>query len=66
MSESSGGILTSTATGLPLTFITHLCSTPTYQLVVRAVVSIALNTRTVPEFVGDDATLELLRELGVD
>ncbi len=35
---------------------------------VRAVVEIArgLGTQTVAEFVGDDATVELLRSLGVD
>ena len=49
-------------------FIRNLCATPTDQLVVQAVVSIAqgLNTRTVAEFVGDDATVDLLRTLGVD
>jgi diguanylate cyclase (GGDEF)-like protein/PAS domain S-box-containing protein len=49
-------------------FIRNLCATPTDQLVVQAVVSIAhgLAARTIAEFVGDDATTELLRELGVD
>ncbi len=49
-------------------FITNLCATPTDQLVVQALVSIAngLNTRTIAEFVGDDATIDLLRNLGVD
>ncbi|MDQ3554207.1 MAG: EAL domain-containing protein, partial [Chloroflexota bacterium] len=49
-------------------FITSLCVTPADQLVVQAVVSIAhgLNTRTIAEFVGDDATIDLLRTLGVD
>lgn len=49
-------------------FIRNLCDTPTDQLVVQAVVSIAhgLDARTVAEFVGDAATTELLRELGVD
>ena len=49
-------------------FIRSLCSTPTDQLVVKAVVTIAhgLGARTVAEFVGDDETVELLRELGVD
>jgi diguanylate cyclase (GGDEF)-like protein/PAS domain S-box-containing protein len=49
-------------------FIRNLCATPTDQLVVQAVVSIAhgLCARTIAEFVGDDATTELLRDLGVD
>jgi diguanylate cyclase (GGDEF)-like protein/PAS domain S-box-containing protein len=49
-------------------FIRNLCATPTDQLVVQAVVSIAhgLGARTIAEFVGDDATTDLLRELGVD
>ncbi|MGI9081488.1 MAG: sensor domain-containing protein [Thermoleophilaceae bacterium] len=49
-------------------FISNLCTTPTDQLVVQAVVSIArgLNARTIAEFVGDDATVELLHKLGVD
>ena len=49
-------------------FIHKLCATPTDQLVVQAVVTIArgLDMRTIAEFVGDDATIELLRELGVD
>jgi diguanylate cyclase (GGDEF)-like protein/PAS domain S-box-containing protein len=49
-------------------FIRNLCTTPTDQLVVRAVVAIAqgLGTHTVAEFVGDDATLDRLTELGVD
>jgi len=49
-------------------FIRKICSTPTDRLVVQAVVSIArgLNTRTIAEFVGDDATIDLLRTLGVD
>jgi|GEM_PF-757103 len=49
-------------------FIRSLCATPIDQLVVQAVVSIAhgLHTRTIAEFVGDDATIELLRRLGVD
>jgi diguanylate cyclase (GGDEF)-like protein/PAS domain S-box-containing protein len=49
-------------------FIRSLCETTTDQLVVQAVVSIAhgLNTRTIAECVGDDATVELLRTLGVD
>ena len=49
-------------------FIKNLTSTPTDQLVVRAVVEIAkgLGTETVAEFVGDEPTLDMLRELGVD
>jgi diguanylate cyclase (GGDEF)-like protein len=49
-------------------FIRQLSSTPTDQLVVRAVVDIArgLNTKTVAEFVGDEVTVELLRSLGID
>jgi diguanylate cyclase (GGDEF)-like protein/PAS domain S-box-containing protein len=49
-------------------FIRNLCSTPSDQLVVRAVVDIArgLRARTVAEFVGDDETLALLADLGVD
>jgi diguanylate cyclase (GGDEF)-like protein/PAS domain S-box-containing protein len=48
-------------------FIRNLCATPTDQLVVQAVVTVAagLKTSTIAEFVGDDATLELLRDLGV-
>jgi diguanylate cyclase (GGDEF)-like protein/PAS domain S-box-containing protein len=49
-------------------FIRKLSSTPTDQLVVRAVVDIArgLDTKTVAEFVGDEVTVELLRSLGID
>ena len=49
-------------------FIRNLCVTPTDQLVVKAIVTIAqgLGTRTVAEFVGDDETVELLREFGID
>ena len=48
--------------------IAKLTDTRTDQLVVKAIVDIAhgLGTKTVAEFVGDDATLELLRSLGVD
>jgi diguanylate cyclase (GGDEF)-like protein len=48
-------------------FIRNLCATPTDQLVVQAVVTVAagLKTSTIAEFVGDDATLELLKDLGV-
>ncbi len=49
-------------------FITKLVSNEVDRLVVRAVVDIArgLGTQTVAEFVGDDETVALLRELGVD
>ncbi len=42
--------------------------TPTDQLVIQAVVQIArgLGKRTVAEFVGDEATVALLRRHGVD
>jgi diguanylate cyclase (GGDEF)-like protein/PAS domain S-box-containing protein len=48
-------------------FIRNLCVTPTDRLVVQAVVTVAagLETSTIAESVGDDATLELLRDLGV-
>ena len=49
-------------------FIRNLCDTPSDQLVVRAVVDIArgLEARTIAEFVGDDDTVHLLTEIGVD
>ena len=49
-------------------FIVSLVSSDTDQLLVKAVVDIArgLGTQTVAEFVGDDQTVELLRQLGVD
>jgi diguanylate cyclase (GGDEF)-like protein/PAS domain S-box-containing protein len=49
-------------------FIRNLCANPTDQLVVKAIVAIAqgLGTRTVAEFVGDDATVPRLQQLGVD
>lgn len=49
-------------------FVRHLATNPTDRLVVEAIVQIArgLGTRTIAEFVGDEATLALLRELGVD
>jgi diguanylate cyclase (GGDEF)-like protein/PAS domain S-box-containing protein len=49
-------------------FIVNLVNTATDQLLVQAVVDIArgLGTQTVAEFVGDDATVELLQRLGVD
>ncbi len=44
------------------------CSTRTDRLVIQAVVAIArgLGKQTVAEHVGDDATVTLLRGLGVD
>jgi len=49
-------------------FISNLPSSSTDQLVVRSLVEIAkgLGKRTIAEFVQDDATIELLRRLGVD
>ena len=49
-------------------FVKELPDNPTDQLVIRAIVDIArgLGTRTVAEFVGDERTVELLDELGVD
>lgn len=49
-------------------FIRQLPITPTDRLVVRAVVDIAkaMGTQTCAEFVGDDETVALLRDLGVD
>lgn len=49
-------------------FIRNLCATPTDQLVVEAVVTIAhgLGTATIAEFVGDDPTVDRLKQLGVD
>ena len=49
-------------------FIRDLTSNHTNQLVVRSVAEIArgLGRRTVAEFVGSTATLQLLREYGVD
>jgi diguanylate cyclase (GGDEF)-like protein/PAS domain S-box-containing protein len=49
-------------------FIVGLPSSRVNQLVVRSVVDIArgLGKRTIAEFVGDDATVALLREYGVD
>ncbi|MBJ7332412.1 MAG: EAL domain-containing protein [Solirubrobacteraceae bacterium] len=49
-------------------FIRQLPITPTDRLVVRAVVDIAraMGTETCAEFVGDDETVEILREMGVD
>lgn len=49
-------------------FIRQLTTSHQDQLVVRAIVEIAkgLGKRTVAEFVGDEETMELLRQLGVD
>jgi diguanylate cyclase (GGDEF)-like protein/PAS domain S-box-containing protein len=49
-------------------FVRHCATDPTDQLVIQAVVDIArgLGKRTVAEQAGDEATLALLRELGVD
>lgn len=49
-------------------FIVNLVGTETDQLLVKAVVDIArgLGTQTVAEFVGDEATLAMLRKLRVD
>jgi diguanylate cyclase (GGDEF)-like protein/PAS domain S-box-containing protein len=49
-------------------FISDLASSDTDQAMVRAIVdlSVRLGKTTIAEFVGDDATIELLREYGVD
>jgi EAL domain-containing protein (putative c-di-GMP-specific phosphodiesterase class I) len=49
-------------------FVRHCAEDRTDQLVIQAVVDIArgLGKRTVAEQAGDDATIALLRELGVD
>lgn len=49
-------------------FVRHLVDDDTDRLVIRAVVELArgLGKRTIAEFVGDEATLVALRELGVD
>jgi diguanylate cyclase (GGDEF)-like protein/PAS domain S-box-containing protein len=49
-------------------FITNLVTDSTDRLVVQAVVDIArgLGTRTIAEFVGDEATTELLHVFGID
>jgi len=49
-------------------FVRDACSTRTDRLIIKAVVAIArgLGKQTVAEHVGDDATVALLRELGVD
>jgi EAL domain-containing protein (putative c-di-GMP-specific phosphodiesterase class I) len=49
-------------------FIRGLAGSPHDQLVVKALVGLVrgMGQRTIAEFVGDDTTLRLLRELGVD
>jgi EAL domain-containing protein (putative c-di-GMP-specific phosphodiesterase class I) len=49
-------------------FIRSLPSSPTDQLVVKALVDVVagMGRRTIAEFVGDGATLEMLRDFGVD
>jgi diguanylate cyclase (GGDEF)-like protein len=49
-------------------FVRACTTNQTDQLLIRAAVDIArgLGKRTIAEYVGDDATLELLRTLGVD
>jgi len=49
-------------------FIKNLPNSETDQLVVRALVEIArgLGRKTIAEFVGDDETVEILRDYGVD
>ncbi|HEX4187490.1 MAG TPA: EAL domain-containing protein [Solirubrobacteraceae bacterium] len=49
-------------------FIRALPSSPTDQLVVKALVDVVagMGRRTIAEFVGDAVTLELLRDFGVD
>jgi diguanylate cyclase (GGDEF)-like protein len=49
-------------------FVREACATRTDRLVIQAVVAIAggLGKQTVAEHVGDDATVTLLRALGVD
>ncbi len=49
-------------------FVTSLTESTTNQLVVQSLVTIArgLGKQTIAEYVGDDATVQLLREYGVD
>lgn len=49
-------------------FIRDCLSNPTDQLVIQAVVTLAhgMGKHTIAEFVGDDLTIELLTQLGVD
>lgn len=49
-------------------FVRGLCASATDRVMVRAIVDIARGTgrQTIAEWVGDEPTMELLRELGVD
>jgi diguanylate cyclase (GGDEF)-like protein/PAS domain S-box-containing protein len=49
-------------------FIKELPDSPTDQLIVKALVDVCkgLGIKTVAEFVGDERTLEMVRDLGVD
>ncbi len=49
-------------------FIGRIVDSPVDQVIVRSIAEIArvLGKKTVAEFVGDDATLTLLRKLGID
>ncbi len=49
-------------------FVRDCCTTPTDRLVIQSVVAIAqgLETQTVAEHVGDERTVDLLQQLGVD
>jgi EAL domain-containing protein (putative c-di-GMP-specific phosphodiesterase class I) len=49
-------------------FIRNLAANPADQLMVKALVDVAkgLGKHTIAEFVGDEATVRLLREYGVD
>ena len=49
-------------------FIQRITSNDVDQAIVRAVAEIAriMGKRTVAEFVGDEATLQLIRKLGID
>ena len=49
-------------------FIRNLRASPNDRLLVHSMVDIArgMGKLTIAEFVGDDATIEILRELGVD
>ncbi len=49
-------------------FVRELPRTPTDQLIIKALVDVCrgLQIHTVAEFVGDDETMEVLTELGVD
>jgi EAL domain-containing protein (putative c-di-GMP-specific phosphodiesterase class I) len=49
-------------------FVRSLPSSPHDQVMVRAIVDVArgMGRQTIAEFVGDEPTLELVRELGVD